>query len=48
MDLILTGRKIDVDTAFDGGLVTGVVETSNLLDPALELHTKWLPIHKAH
>jgi enoyl-CoA hydratase len=37
MDLILTGRKIDANTALDWGLVTEVVESSILLDRALEL-----------
>jgi enoyl-CoA hydratase len=37
MDLILTGRKIDAATALDWGLVTEIVEPSNLLNRALEL-----------
>lgn len=37
MDLILTGRKIDANTALEWGLVTEVVDPENLLDRAKEL-----------
>ncbi|MDP4164401.1 MAG: enoyl-CoA hydratase-related protein [Bacillota bacterium] len=37
MDLILTGRKIDAQTALDWGLVTEVTEPKNLLERAKEL-----------
>jgi enoyl-CoA hydratase len=40
MDLILTGRKIDANTAYEWGLVTEVVKPDKLLNRALELARK--------